>query len=287
MPMSARVSRGASHVRGAVRLKAAAAVVATAVACALPASALATGQVQRGQAASQVAAARRVPAQDSQCCAPTAADVPKLGGDYGDQDYSSLATITPLNVRGLAGAWRASLDDTAASAAQESTPVTAGGDLYVQTGQGDVFAVNGATGKVIWKYASGFTGTERGVAVGNGLVFSALGGEHVVALDQRTGSPRWQVQVGTPGQDTTANGSATPWTLYYKGLVLVGTENGGGSGMRGHIYALRAERRQRGLELRIDGSAPASPATAAGRAARGCSAAGTSGCRRRSTRGSG
>ncbi|HUZ56270.1 MAG TPA: PQQ-binding-like beta-propeller repeat protein [Streptosporangiaceae bacterium] len=239
--MSARVNRGTGRLRSAARFRVAAAAVAAALACAIPASAaFATGQAQRRQAANQTAAARRVPVQDSQCCAPTAADVPKLGGDYGDQDYSSLSTITPLNVRGLAGAWRASLDDTAVRSAQESTPVAVSGDLYVQTGQGDVFAVNGASGRVIWKYTSGLTGTERGVAVGNGLVFSALGGEHVVALSQQTGSPRWQVQVGTPGQDTTANGSATPWTLYYKGLVLVGTENGGGSGMRGHIYALRA-----------------------------------------------
>ena len=81
-----------------------------------------------------------------------------------------------------------------------------------------------------------------------------------MALNQQTGAVSWQVQVGTPGQDTAANGAATPWTLYYRGLVLVGTENGGGSGMRGHIYALqRAADGSRGLELRSDGRARASP----------------------------
>ena len=181
-----------------------------------------------------------VPKQPAECCAATGADVPKVGGDFGDQDYSSLDQITTGNVGRLAGAWLDHLENGAAATRQEATPVAVGGVLYVQTGQGDVFAVNGATGKVAWEYKSGFAGTERGVAVAGGRVFAALGGEHVVALNQKTGALIWRAQVGTPGQDTAANGAATPWTLYFRGLVLVGTENGGAAGMRGHLYALRA-----------------------------------------------
>ena len=181
-----------------------------------------------------------VPKQPGECCAATGADVPKVGGDYGDQDYSSLTGIGTGNVSRLAGAWLDHLENGADTQDQESTPVAVGGVLYVQTGQGDVFAVNGATGKVAWEYKSGLADTERGVAVAGGRVYAALGGEHVVALNQATGTKVWQVQVGTPGQDTTANGAGTDWTLYYRGLVLVGTENGGGAGMRGHLYALRA-----------------------------------------------
>src|SRR5580692_7613504 len=154
--------------------------------------------------------------------------------------YSTLAKITQQNVTKLGGAWLDHLENGAATRAQESTPVAVGGILYVQTAQGDVFAVNGATGKVDWEYHSGFPGTERGVAVAGGRVFAAVGQEHVVALNQATGALVWRVQVGTPGQDTQANGSATPWTVYENGLVLVGTENGGASGMRGHLYALHA-----------------------------------------------
>jgi PQQ-dependent dehydrogenase (methanol/ethanol family) len=181
-----------------------------------------------------------VPAQPGECCGPTGNDVPKVGGDYGDQDYSSLSQVTPRNVHALAGAWLDHLEISATGAAQESTPVAVGGILYLQTGQGDIFAVNGATGHVIWEYKSGFAGTERAVAVAGRRVFSAVGREHVVALNRQTGALIWQVQVGTPGQDTTANHASTPWTLYYAGLVLVGTENGGAVGMRGHLYALRA-----------------------------------------------
>lgn len=156
------------------------------------------------------------------------------------QAQASLTQITPKNVARLHGAWLDHLEGGATNRAQEGTPVAADGRLYVQTAQGDVFAVNGATGKVIWEYQSGFPGTERGVAIAGGRVFAALGGEHVVALNRQTGAQIWLTQVGTPGQDTAANGSSTPWTLYADGLVFTGTENGGASGMRGHLYALRA-----------------------------------------------
>jgi outer membrane protein assembly factor BamB len=73
-----------------------------------------------------------------------------------------------------------------------------------------VFAVNGATGAVIWEYKSGLPGAERGVAVAGGRVLAALGGEHEVALNQQTGAVIWLTQVGTPGQDTAANGALAP-----------------------------------------------------------------------------
>src|SRR6185312_7792457 len=35
------------------------------------------------------------------CCAPAGKDFPKVGGDYGNQNYSSLAQITPENIAKL------------------------------------------------------------------------------------------------------------------------------------------------------------------------------------------
>ena len=180
------------------------------------------------------------------CCLPLAAQAsapaaPRpASASNAPHTFSPLTQITPGNVSKLRGAWMVHLEGGANDRAQEGTPVAVGGNLYVQTAQGDVFALNGATGHVIWEYKSGFPGTERGVAIAGGRVFAAVGGEHVVALNQQTGTLIWQVQVGTPGDDTAANGSSTPWTLYANGLVLTGTENGGASGMRGHIYALHA-----------------------------------------------
>ena len=156
------------------------------------------------------------------------------------QAHSALTQITPKNVTRLRGAWLDHLEGGATDRAQEGTPVAVDGRLYVQTAQGDVFALNGATGKVIWEFKSGLPGTERGVAVAGGRVFASLGNETVVALNQVNGARIWLTQVGTPGQDTSANGASTPWTMYADGMVFTGTENGGASGMRGHLYALRA-----------------------------------------------
>jgi glucose dehydrogenase len=124
-------------------------VGAVALACAVAAAVTLTAST----ASPQSVAAAQSAARTGACCIAT------------EQDYSSLAQITPADVHSLAGAWLDHLEGGSTSADQESTPVAVGGRLYVQTSQGDVFAVNGATGQVIWKYRSGLAGTERGVAV--------------------------------------------------------------------------------------------------------------------------
>jgi glucose dehydrogenase len=110
------------------------------------ASALALASVIPAAQAVAGAGAGSLPRQGDACCAATGANSPMVGGDYGDQDYSSLAQITPGNVRHLAGTWLDHLAGGATSQAQESTPVAVNGQLFVQTGQGDVLAINGATG---------------------------------------------------------------------------------------------------------------------------------------------
>jgi PQQ-dependent dehydrogenase (methanol/ethanol family) len=235
-----RIQTRFTAIAAAVTLLASGATWAASPAPAAPAA----PAVRPGLAARAAVTGRLVPAgvprQPAECCGATGADVPKVGGDLGDQDYSSLDQITAGNVTSLAGAWLDHLPGGPVAARQESTPVAVGGVLYLQTSDGDVFAVNGATGDVIWTYSSGEQGKERGVAVGAGRVYAALPHERVVALNQTTGALVWQAKVGTAGQDTAANDSSTPWVLYYRGLVLTGTENGGGAGMRGHLYALHA-----------------------------------------------
>jgi glucose dehydrogenase len=239
MTNSGRTATRATNLRFVI---AAGTLLLTALLTSIPAAA-ANGARSAGRP-SPAAADRGGPGQPAGCCNATGANVPKVGGNYGDQDYSSLAQITPRNVSHLAGAFLDHLEGGATTTAQESTPVEMGGNLYVQTGQGDIFSVNAVTGRVNWAYRPDLSGSfganERGVAIASGVVYSALGGEHVVALDQRTGRVIWLTQVGTPGQDVAANGSQTPWTLYFRGLVFTGTENGGGAGMRGHLYALHA-----------------------------------------------
>ncbi len=62
----------------------------------------------------------------------------------------------------------------------------------------DVFALDGATGNLIWQYKyeplPGLAvGRNFGVAVGDGKVFLGTHDSHVVALDQKTGKEVWKV----------------------------------------------------------------------------------------------
>ena len=83
---------------------------------------------------------------------------------------------------------------------QQTSPIAVDGVVYSETPDGDVIAVDGATGAVKWKWHptvanSGFgpTGTRRGLSVGGGRVYTLAAGNRVVALDQNTGAQIWAV----------------------------------------------------------------------------------------------
>ena len=126
------------------------------------------------------------------CCNATARDFPKVGGDYGNQNYSALAQITPKNIAKLGGAWHVHLEGGQNPQDQQSSVVAVDGVLFVETTQGNVYALDGATGQIKWTHKSGFGNQlRRGVAVGAGRVYAAFGGNHIGALDQKTGALIW------------------------------------------------------------------------------------------------
>jgi PQQ-dependent dehydrogenase (methanol/ethanol family) len=157
-------------------------------------------------------------------------DFPSVGGDLGNRRYSTLTGITRGNISRLGGAWLRRLEDGNLVGNMQGTPVVAGGVLYIGSGSGSIFAINAATGSVNWKFTSPFGGqTNRGVAVGEGKVFSGQTGTRLVALDQATGALLWEAKLaergGTPGAP-----------MYHAGLVYAGI-SGGEQGVRGQITA--------------------------------------------------
>ena len=132
------------------------------------------------------------PAGTDGCCMAAVKDFPKVGGNYGNQNYSALAQITPANVKSLGAAWHVNLEGGSKAQDQQGSVVVVDGVIFAETSQGDVFAVDGATGQIKWSYKSGFGNQlRRGVAVGGGKVFAAFGGGHIAALDQKTGALVW------------------------------------------------------------------------------------------------
>lgn len=180
----------------------------------------------------------------SGCCSPTGADWPKNGGNFGNQSATSLAQIDRANIRNLGPAWvvHTSAEPVTSPVAgpgtdhvgSQTTPIAVRGVLYLDTPSGGVMAVDGATGAIRWKWQPSQVTTRRGVAVGEGKVFTLAGGNRVVALDQETGKPMWEAQPTANGE--TLGNTAKVATIYHDGLVYVGTNDS----PRSAGYAVRA-----------------------------------------------
>lgn len=185
----------------------------------------------------------------------TGANWPKVGGNYGNQNHSTLRGITPKNVRKLGGAWHVNLEGGSTSAYQQCTIVVQDGVLYVETTQQNVFAVNGRTGEVIWKTNLGTETTNmRGVAVAEGKVFTISGANIVHAVDQKTGAIVWQkplIVEDNGGDDGCSNdsgqcggnsGGLAGAVVHFDGLIYVGTEGSTAACTRPGLRARRADR---------------------------------------------
>lgn len=99
----------------------------------------------------------------SQSAEKAGADWPIIGGTPGNSHYSSLRQINRANVYRLQKAWEF---DTGQSGGFETTPIIVDGVLYAFTPTQQVIALDGATGKLLWKFDSAIKGTQpdRGIA---------------------------------------------------------------------------------------------------------------------------
>jgi alcohol dehydrogenase (cytochrome c) len=125
----------------------------------------------------------------------TDADWPAHGGTNSAWRYSALDQINTSNVKNLKAVWSFQTGDY--QNGLESSPIVVDGVIFISTID-DVFALDGATGDLIWQYnyspLPGLTkGRNFGVAVGDGKVFLGTHDDHVVALDQKTGKEVWKV----------------------------------------------------------------------------------------------
>ena len=169
------------------------------------------------------------------------------GGNLTNQRYSTLNQIDTSNVAQLKGAWMTRLKGSGFDAKYsfEATPLVKNGIMYVITGNNDVFALNAKTGTVLWEYWSDVDKrisalccgwVNRGLAMGEGLLFFGQLDANVVALDMKTGKVVWKTSI-----EKWENGySITSAPLYYDGIVFSGI-GGGEFGVRGRLTALDAK----------------------------------------------
>jgi len=175
------------------------------------------------------------------CCTPGDKDYPTHSGNLGNQAYSALTQINKGNVKRLGPVWRShvSAEPPATNdTGQQTTPIVVDGVIYLDTPNGSVIAVDGATGATRWKWtpaAFGTNGTRRGVSAGDGKVYTLADGNRVVALDKNTGLEVWVVQPTGPGGASLGNIDKVA-TVYHDGMVYVGTNDGN----RNAAFALKS-----------------------------------------------
>src|SRR5579863_5642364 len=120
----------------------------------------------------------------------TQSDWPSYGGMYAAWRFSALKEIDTRNVKSLTPAWAFQTGDY--EHGLQATPIAVDGVLYLSTSNSWAFALDGATGRVIWEYHYAFPSDakavvygkqNRGVAVSHGLVFLGTADNHLIAIN--------------------------------------------------------------------------------------------------------
>ena len=165
------------------------------------------------------------------------------GRTYDEQRFSPLNQINDQNVSQLGLAWYYDLDT---NRGQEATPIVVDGVIYFTSAWSKVFALNAATGKLIWSYDPKVPGNwavnaccdvvNRGIAAWNGKIFVGTLDGRLIALDAATGRSIWETLTIDPNFRYTITGAPR----VAKGKVIIG--NGGGEfGVRGYVSAYESE----------------------------------------------
>jgi len=162
-------------------------------------------------------------------------DWPAYGGSAENTHYSSLDQINRKNVKKLEVAWSF---DTGEKGGLQTSPIIVGNVLYGLTPSQKVFALDAATGKLLWKFDSGIRGTQpnRGLAYwSDGQDRRVLVGvmNFVYALDPAKGTPiaafgkdgRIDLREGLGGDPSSQSVALTSPGVVYKDLLIVGGRN--------------------------------------------------------------
>lgn len=167
------------------------------------------------------------------------------GGNSLNQRYSPLSQINRFNVKDLKALWKTEMGsgDQYKNGGQAQI-LHYKGTMFVSNGMNDVFAVDVLTGAIKWQHTGNtdpksgnpIGWVSRGVAMGDGKIFTAQIDAKLKALDQTTGAVVWEITA----EDWTKGFSITSAPIYYNGLIVTGF-SGGELGTRGRVKAFNAK----------------------------------------------
>ncbi len=169
---------------------------------------------------------------------------PTSGRDFGKTYYSPLESINQQNVGKLGFAWQY---ETNTARGMEATPVVIDGVMYTSGVAGRVYALNAATGQLLWQFeppvdyrvARGACCdlVNRGVAVWQGKVYVAAFDGVLYALNAADGKIAWQVQTIEDKQ----RGYSVTGAPQIAGKVVVIGNGGAEFDARGYVTAYDLE----------------------------------------------
>lgn len=165
------------------------------------------------------------------------------GRTYDDHRFSPLKQINEQSIGKLGLAWSRELGTTRGL---EGTPLVKDGILYITGSWSVVYAIDARTGNVRWTYDPKVPRARayficcdvvnRGVALYHGKVYVGTLDGRLIALDEVTGKPVWDVSTA----DRAKPYAITSAPRIAGGKVIIGNA-GAEYGVRGYISAFDAE----------------------------------------------
>jgi alcohol dehydrogenase (cytochrome c) len=165
-------------------------------------------------------------------------------GTYKSYHYSALDQIHPDNVRNLKVAW--THVPGRSTRGLQSMPLVADGILYYSGSYSRLFALDGASGDVLWTYfpelnedlisTQTHSPYNRGIALGHGKVYVGTVDGRLIAVDMKTGEPAWDTKL-IDSEKLTVGFTGAP--LLVKDTIIIGAQGGEWPG-RGPIFGVDA-----------------------------------------------
>ena len=173
---------------------------------------------------------------DAELLHPKADSWPSYHGDYTGERHVHLTQITPENVSALSLAWAFQTNQPAQI---KSSPLLVDGILYF-TVPDNIWAVDARSGHMVWHYhrlaTQGDHIGHRGVAMYKGWLYFTTPDAHVISLNAKDGSVRWDKVVA----DVNKGYWTTMAPLVVKDHVLVGV-SGDMDNLQGYLRSLDPE----------------------------------------------